>query len=208
MQMPDRRLTQSGLPLLSKDEQKERRARLARQGVLTGFTTKIAPLENFIIGSANCLYEFFHANGYMIRRTEWDQRAIVPALLQYHGWVYALYGEDEQAVYVGETGRSFRERFEEHEREESKKWWWKAWTAVKVLPCPDQSRRKLFESLIGLAGGYYANKMQPAGPDNLFDDVVLSLLLLENDDREPLAFPNDMVRDTAGMLSDLLADRE
>lgn len=80
--MPDRRLTQSGLPLLSKDEQKERRARLARQGVLTGFTTEIAPLENFIIGSANCLYEFFHANGYMIRRTEWDQRAIVPALLQ------------------------------------------------------------------------------------------------------------------------------
>ncbi|MFM0742281.1 hypothetical protein PQQ51_34120 [Paraburkholderia xenovorans] len=50
--------------------------------------------------------------------------------------------------------------------------------------------------------------MQPAGPDNLFDDVVLSLLLLENDDREPLAFPNDMVRDTAGMLSHLFADRE
>ena len=43
-----------------------------------------------------------------------------------------------------------RARFEEHEKEESKEWWWKSWTGVKVLPCPDQSMRKLFTTTRGV----------------------------------------------------------
>ena len=66
--------------------------------------------------------------------------------------------------------------------------------------------RKVFESLIGLAGGYEANRMQPSGGDNIFDDVILSLLLLKNDTGDPPNFPNNMVRDNVEMLSDLLSN--
>lgn len=199
----DRRLTQSNLPSLSVEDQKNRRTGLAQRGVLVSFSSQVAPLENFITGSANCLYEFFHSNGYMIRRAEWNQQTIAPALLNYVGWVYAFYGEGELPVYVGETGRGFQNRFTEHSRCAP---WWPLWTGVKVLPCPDQSMRKVFESLIGLAGGYEANRMQPSGGDNIFDDVILSLLLLKNDTGEPPNFPNNMVRDNVEMLSDLLSN--
>ncbi|WP_157637026.1 hypothetical protein [Burkholderia ubonensis] len=199
----DRRLTQSNLPSLSVEDQKNRRTSLAQRGVLVSFNSQVAPLENFITGSASCLYEFFHSNGYMIRRAEWNQQTIVPALLNYVGWIYAFYGEGELPVYVGETGRGFQERFTEHSRCAP---WWPPWTGVKVLPCPDQSMRKVFESLIGLAGGYEANRMQPSGGDNIFDDVILSLLLLKNDTGDPPNFPNNMVRDNVEMLSDLLSN--
>lgn len=199
----DRRLTQSNLPSLSVEDQKNLRTGLAQKGVLVGFNKQVSPLENLISGAASCLYEFFHSNGYMIRRAEWDQRTIVPALLNYVGWVYAFYGEGELPVYVGETGRGFQDRFTEHSRRAT---WWPLWTGVKVLPCPDQSMRKVFESLIGLAGGYEANRMQPSGEDNIFDEVILSLLLLKNDAGELPSFPNNMVRDNAKMLSDLLSN--
>lgn len=199
----DRRLTQSNLPSLSVEDQKNRRTSLAQRGVLVSSNSQVAPLENFITGSANCIYEFFHSNGYMIRRAEWNQQTIVPALLNYAGWIYAFYGEGELPVYVGETGRGFQDRFTEHSRCAP---WWPLWTGVKVLPCPDQSMRKVFESLIGLAGGYEANRMQPSGGDNIFDDVILSLLLLKNDTGDPPNFPNNMVRDNVEMLSDLLSN--
>ncbi|WP_165645976.1 GIY-YIG nuclease family protein [Bordetella bronchiseptica] len=199
----DRRLTQSNLPSLAAEDQKNLRTGLAQRGVLVSFNKQVAPLENLISGAANCLYEFFHSNGYMIRRVEWDQRTVVSTLLNHVGWVYAFYGEDELPVYVGETGRGFQDRFTEHSRCAQ---WWPFWTGVKVLPCPDQSMRKVFESLIGLAGNYQANRMQPSGGDTIFDDVILSLLLLKNDAGEPPNFPNNMVRDNAEMLSDLLSN--
>lgn len=199
----DRRLTHSELPSLSVEKQKELRDGLEQRGVLVGFNKQVAPLENFITGVASCLYEFFHSNGYMIQRTEWDQQTIPPVILNYAGWVYAFYGEDELPIYVGETKRGFGERFIEHCK---CKEWWPHWTGVKVLPCPDQSMRKVFESLIGLAGGHVTNKMQPPGEDNIFDDVILSLLLLKNDADELPNFPNRMVGDSATMILDLLSN--
>jgi hypothetical protein len=199
----DRRLTYSELPSLSVEEQRELRGGLECRGALVGFHKQVAPLENFITGVANCLYEFFHSNGYLIQRAEWDKKTIPPVILNYTGWVYAFYGEDELPIYVGETKRGFGERFIEHCK---CKEWWPHWTGVKVLPCPDQSMRKVFESLIGLAGGHVTNKMQPPGEDNIFDDVILSLLLLKNDADELPNFPNRMVGDSATMILDLLSN--
>jgi hypothetical protein len=84
-------------------------------------------------------------------------------------------------------------RFDEHSKK--KQPWWSDWLAVKVLPCPIKSTRKLFESLIGVGGGYSANKMQPAGIDNIFDDVIISLTLLGNETNTPPTFPIKMVFD-------------
>jgi len=39
--------------------------------------------------------------------------------------------------------------------------------------------------------------MQPAGGDNIFDEVILSLLLLGNDDGTLPTFPNKMISDQA-----------
>ncbi|MBJ9897949.1 GIY-YIG nuclease family protein [Burkholderia cenocepacia] len=198
----DRRLTQSGLPVLSVGMQKNCRAALEGSGALVPFNKQRDPLESLIVGAASCLYEFFHSNGYLVHRAEWDGRKIVHSLLNYEGWVYAFYGENDDPLYVGETDRSFKVRFDEHKRKAS---WWSSWRRVKVLPCPNQSMRKMFESLIGLAGGYSANKAQPLGPDNIFDDVILSLLVLKNDTGEEPEFPNDMVRYNAEALLDLLS---
>lgn len=200
----DRRLTHSDLPSLSVEDQKKIRTGLEQHGVLVGFNKQAAPLEHLILGATSCLYEFFHSNGYMIRRSEWESETIVPVILSYAGWVYAFYGEDELPLYVGETSRGFQARFTEH-RDKGVEWW-SNWTGVKILPCPDKSMRKFFESLIGLAGGHVANKMQPPGGDNIFNDVILSLLLLKNDAGELPNFPNDMVRDNVKMLSVLVSN--
>ncbi|WP_272545882.1 GIY-YIG nuclease family protein [Burkholderia cepacia] len=198
----DKRLTQSNLPLLSSGMQEKCRAYLEGQGALVSFNAQRDPLEALIVGAASCLYEFFHSNGYLIKRAEWDNRKIVRPLLSYKGWVYAFYGENDNPLYVGETHRAFKKRFGEHKKKAP---WWRDWTRVKVLPCPNQSMRKVFESLIGVAGGYSANKAQPLGPDNIFDDVILSLLVLNNDVDERPEFPNDMVRDNAEAILALLS---
>lgn len=199
----DRRLTRSNLPLLSEEDQRNLKLELAQQGRLVGLNHQLAPLENLLFGTAECLYEFFHSNGYMVRRAEWDKKIITPALLNHFGCVYAFYGKNELPVYVGETRRRLKDRFSEHKRYAQ---WWPYWIGVKVLPCSDQSIRKIFESLIGLAGGYQANRMQPTGKDEIFNDVLLSLLLLKNDTNDPLHFPNGMILDTVEMLSGLLSN--
>lgn len=196
----DNRLTRSDLPPMSAEDQKKLRAKLAMGGALSKFNATATPLESSIVCTANCLYEFFHSNGYMMLRSEWDKNTIVPVLRNYKGWVYAFYGDEDSPIYVGETGRTFMKRFAEHNEQP----WWSYWERVKVLPCPNQSMRKVFESLIGLAGGYEANKMQPTGADNIFDDVILSLLLLGNDDDTLPTFPNKMVFDQANLLLNLL----
>jgi hypothetical protein len=171
-------------------DQENLRNDLAKTGVMPRFQDAATPLETLIVRTMDSLYEFFHFNGYMVGRSEWEEKTIDQALRRYHGWVYAFYGPDDFPLYVGETGRTFVDRFGEHAKDEQM--WWPEWTRVKVLPCPTQTIRKVLESLIGLAGGYQGNKLQPAGGDNIFDDVTLSLLLLGNDnDREP-AFPPPM----------------
>jgi hypothetical protein len=161
------------------------RAALEQRCALLPFHDEAAPFEDYLFGSATSLYAFFHTNGYKILRAEWTQGTISPPLRAYDGWIYAFYGEEDYPIYVGETGRTFIARFDEHKE----KSWWSNWKAVKVLPCPNKAMRKVFESLIGLAGGYQFNKMQPAGDDNLMNDIILSLLSLGNDRNQPQSSP-------------------
>lgn len=170
--------------------QKAARTHIAIQRAVSMMQTAASPLEMSIVSTAGSVYEFFHSNGLKITRKEWDENTIIPDLATYAGWVYAFYGT---GVYVGETKRTFKKRF----REDSVRDWWPDWRNVKVLPCPEQTIRKLFESLIGLSGGYTANKAQPAGKDNIFDDILASLLLLNNNNNEPPDFPNQMILDQA-----------
>ena len=185
--MSDRKFSHIPSMVLSAKEQQELRLKLASSGNFSEFIGMTQPLEHALFSSASSLYEFFHANGYMILRTDWEQMQVPNAPRSYLGWVYAFYGMDDFPFYIGETGRTFAARFAEHEKDGQP--WWPDWHAVKVLPCPNQSIRKIFESLIGLAGGYTANKMQPVGVDNLLDEVVYSLLLLGNEGNLPPIFP-------------------
>lgn len=173
------------IPALAK-EQRLMRKQLERRGALHRFHQHAGPLEQRLFSSAHNLYVFFHDNGYKITKGDWDAGAINASFLRYRGWVYAFYGDEELPIYVGETGRTLKHRFFEHKKRAN---WWEHWAGVKVLPCPNQSIRKYFEALIGLAGGYNANKQQPVGPDNIFDDILLSLLLIGNDKERPPIFP-------------------
>jgi len=155
-----------------------------------------APIEECIFGTAGILYEFFHANGYEVRRNE----VITPALAKHRGWIYAFYDEHDVALYIGETKRAFSTRFNEH----CDKSWWPDWDRVKVLPCPDAALRKVFESIVGLGGGYLANKSQPLIGENAFDDLVFCLLKLGNDECNLPRFPNDMIRNQTCSLATLL----
>lgn len=168
-------------------DQKKLRTNLAITANLPTFQQAASILETHIISTADLLYEFFHLNGYMIVRNEWDSTKTAEPLRKYKGWVYAFYGEGDFPIYVGETGRTLTSRFGEHKKGNQP--WWDVWKRVKVLPCPDQSTRKIFESLLGLAGGYQANILQPIGGDNIFDDVILSLLLLGNNNGRLPTFP-------------------
>jgi hypothetical protein len=186
----DNRTVASGCPSIpsSPTEQQALRDEQAKRKIVPLLQDAATPLETLILLTANNVYEFFHLNGYKVVRSDWEEELLDPRLRRYQGWVYAFYGVEDVPLYVGETGRTFVDRFKEHAKDEQT--WWPEWTRVKVLPCPAQSIRKIFESLLGLAGGYQANKLQPTGVDNLFDDITLSLLLLGNDNgREPI-FPD------------------
>lgn len=186
--------------VIAAERQPKIRTSLEQRGALFEFHDKAAPLETHVFCSATSLYEFFHTNGYKILRAEWEQRTISAPLRAYKGWIYAFYGKGDYPIYVGETGRTFIARFREHKKTP----WWVDWEAVKVLPCPNKAMRKLFESLIGLAGGYQSNRMQPAGSDNLLDDVILSLLSLGNDLDRPPTFPNQGIRNSIELVRDHL----
>lgn len=188
--MKDNRLPKSGLQSRNPDQQKEARSVYYEGGVLVPLSDSAAPLETVLVGSAFCLYKFFHENGYAISRSEWESKRTNAALRSYVGWVYAFYGEGEFPIYVGETGRSLARRFAEHTRSQD---WRSDWMWAKVLPCPNQAMRKIFESLIGLAGGYHGNKAQPTGADNILDDILLSLLYLGNDNERSPIFPNESI---------------
>lgn len=184
------------LPMLPGDQQNTR-SKLAQCGASAKLNDIATPLENSLFGSASCLYEFFHSNGYMILRQEWEAKTIPSPICCYVGWIYAFYDKDDLPIYVGETSRTFMERFDEHIKKQS---WWPCWSRVKVMPCPNQTMRKVFESLIGLAGGYGANKLQPAGGDNILDDVILSLLALGNEGNTLPIFPNEMIFNQTELL--------
>lgn len=194
----DHRSVRDDCPALSVDDQLELRRAIEAGGILSCINDEAAPLENLLFSSAASTYEFFHSNGYMLLRSELAQKTIAPALQSYVGWVYAFYesaatpiGHEDKPLYVGETGRTFAERFKEHSVDSPR--WWISWGKVKVLPCPNQAMRKVFESLIGLAGGYSENKNQPPADDNILDEILLSLLALGNNNNELPRFPNQMI---------------
>ena len=166
--------SRAGGKYMSHKDQKACRDIIKLHGMLSCFNSKASPLENLLFNTATAIYEFFHANGYSVSRVRWDNKEVSPDLMSYCGWLYAFYGEQEYPCYVGETGRTINLRFGEHKRSAP---WWPDWKNVKILPCPNKSVRKVFESLVGLAGGYYENKMQPAEADNILEDIILSLLL-------------------------------
>ncbi len=195
--MKDIRSSSVAASVIPSEHQPKVRAALEQRCALLPFHDLAAPLEDYLFGTATSLYAFFHTNGYKILRPEWTHGTISQPLREYDGWIYAFYGEDDYPIYVGETGRTFIARFDEHKE----KSWWSAWKAVKVLPCPNKAMRKVFESLIGLAGGYQFNKMQPAGSDNLMNDVLLSLLLLGNDRNQPPKFPNQEILNSIELVS-------
>ena len=179
----------------SKSAQAKARAELAsalaHQGLLTKLHEQAEPFETRIVQTSTQLYEFFHANGYALEKLNWELGKVDYALSRYEGWVYAFYAESDVPLYVGESGRTFSERFQEHEKKQKQKAnaWWPSWKRVKVLPCPDQAMRKVFEALIGLAGGYQANIQQPQAGDNIFDEIIISLIHLGNDHQRLPIFP-------------------
>lgn len=172
-------------------------SRIAAQDGIVKLRPLSEPLDYLITGSAGILYEFFHANGYMVRRHDWP----VQALSAHRGWVYAFYAKDVP-FYIGETSRSFGERLDEHSRDD--KLWFAQWDLVKILPCPDKALRKILESIVGLYGGYSENKMQPMLSETAFDDVTRCLLELGNDTGTVPTFLNEQIRDHVNGLSDLL----
>lgn len=182
----DNRLTVSRPPMKDEDA----------YNVIARLRSLSAPIEESIFGTAGILYEFFHANGYLVQRNE----EITPTLLDHQGWVYAFYDKQDTPLYIGETKRAFFMRFDEH----CNKDWWPHWDRVKVLPCPDLALRKVFESIVGLGGGYLANKSQPLIGENAFDDVVFCLLKLGNDEGNLPTFPNNLIRYQINSLSILL----
>lgn len=188
---PDYRNPSANSRPKSPPEQKTERSYLEARGALGWTNGSAEPLNNLISGASFCLYNFFHDNGYMIVRGEWESSGINSALKSYVGWVYAFYGEEDIPIYVGETNRAFGVRFNEHKRKSHE--WWPFWTRVKVLPCPNQTVRKIFESLIGLAGGYVGNRAQPQGTEDLFNEVVLSLLALGNHKEAKPLFNNSSI---------------
>ena len=173
------------------------RTDLAQRGALQNLDSLAAPFENSLFCTATSVYEFFHSNGYRLKKAEVLGRTVSQALMSQRGWVYAFYGPKEAPIYVGETQRTFMKRFKEHRKKQN---WWSDWTEVKVLPCPDQTMRKVFESLVGLGGGYLANKAQPAGGDNLLDEMLLSLIALGNNNNELPSFPNKQIFDQVELV--------
>jgi hypothetical protein len=149
---------------------------------------KAGPLNELLILLTSKLYVFFHDNGYLIRRDEWESHETPNALrTSAIGWIYAFYGDKDVPLYVGETGGDISTRFYKHKQ----KGWWSDWKSMKALPCPSTDVRKFFESILGLGGGYTENKLQPPsnGNEDFLDSTIYALLLLGYGDNGKMRFP-------------------
>lgn len=134
---------------------------------------EVDPLERMIGDAAFAFYRFFHDNGLHITRKAFLKRSPQEnKILKRKGWIYAFYGDGNIPIYTGETRRTALARFSEHRKNK----WWKHWTDVKVLPCEDQSSRKLLESLLGFSGGYQENLSQPSHKEEILYLVLLGLI--------------------------------
>lgn len=134
---------------------------------------KAEPLERKLGDAAFSFYDFFHANGLHLTRKEFKNlKSQKSRVLNRKGWIYAFYGDDDLPIYTGETKRSALARFSEHKKSK----WWKQWSDVKILPCEDQSSRKLLEAMLGFSGGYEHNVSQPSHKEEILYLVLLGLI--------------------------------
>lgn len=162
------------------------------------------PLEAMIRGSAFSFYSFFLTNSFNISRADWSTRNKVDtALLSHAGWIYAFYGDDfEYPVYVGETNRTLKKRFDEHKKN-PKCTWWNDWDVVTVMPCELQSHRKFFEAILGAAGGYRGNQQQPLFDQDFLVPLLLGLTDLKtrsNATRKKIQVPHSRIMDDIELI--------
>lgn len=204
--MADKRLTGPGnleIPASKREQEKLINGVKSGKGSVARHHL-IAPLDSLIHGATMCLYEFIHSNGYMIKRTEWENNIIAPSLKKFRGWVYLFY-EGDTALYVGETGGTLAVRFGTHRRNAVN--WWPHWVGVKVLPCPNATVRKMFESLAGIAGGHVCNMAQPPLEGETFDEVICSLVAIGNDGNNPICYLHKDVEAAVDDVSNKLPTR-
>lgn len=64
------------------------------------------------------------------------------------GAVYVYFDAQDQAVYVGETGRHVKSRLHDQTSAHKKSIWWKTWSTMRFLPMSDKSDRLIMETLL------------------------------------------------------------
>ena len=61
------------------------------------------------------------------------------------GAVYAYYGKDGKALYVGQTGRKIKARQHDQTSPHKKKVWWKNWETMRFVQMSDETDRLILE---------------------------------------------------------------
>lgn len=65
-----------------------------------------------------------------------------------NGAVYVYFDAQDQAVYVGETGRHVKSRLHDQTSAHKNSIWWKTWATMRFLPMSDKSDRLIMETLL------------------------------------------------------------
>ena len=105
---------------------------------------------------------WFMTHGTLRTRNQWDARGRLDDHGQ--GAVYAFFGADNRAIYVGETGRTIKSRQHDETSPHKLKPWWERWTTVRFVGVPDRTDRLTLELLLILSLSPEGNE-KPAGRD-------------------------------------------
>ena len=102
-----------------------------------------------LVDSANAAHKWFVAETTAKTFSEYMSKGTLGDAGK--GAVYVYFDQDQNALYVGETGRAIKRRMHDKTSPHKGSRWWKKWTHVRLLPMPNRTDRLAMELLLVLA---------------------------------------------------------
>jgi hypothetical protein len=115
-----------------------------------------------LFNAAETTRRWFMANTKPRSPADWDARGALQDWGQ--GVVYAFFGTNEKALYVGETGRRIKERSHAVTHPYRSQPWWNEWVALRLAPMTYRTDRLAIELLLILALAPTHNKKPGSRP--------------------------------------------
>lgn len=103
-------------------------------------------LRRSLLETTSLAARWFEERAIQVRRADWeDEPARTGSMAKI---VYGFFDREGQALYIGESGTTMKERVRSRTNSHRKKGWWHSWEFLKVAPVTERTDRLTLELLL------------------------------------------------------------